>query len=64
MLALKKNNLYLAFLKRRSLLTESRYKNYKNKLTKILRIEKRTIIDRNSKSVRPTLVKRGKFLTL
>ena len=38
---IKKNNLYLAFLKRRSLLTESRYKNYKNKLTKILRIEKK-----------------------
>ena len=55
-----KNNLYLVFLKRRSL-TESRYKN---KLTKILRIEKRTIIDRNSKSVRPTLLKRGTFLTL
>ena len=31
----------LAFLKRRSLLTDSRYKNYKNKLTKMLRIEKK-----------------------
>ena len=38
---IKKNNLYLAFLKDRSELTESRYKKYKNKLTKLLRLEKK-----------------------
>ena len=38
---IKKNNLYLAFLKDRSKLTESRNKKYKNKLTKLLRLEKK-----------------------
>ena len=38
---IKKNNLYLAFLKDRSELTESRYKKYKNKLTKLLRLEQK-----------------------
>ena len=38
---IKKNNLYLAFLKDRSELTESRYKKYKTKLTKLLRLEKK-----------------------
>lgn len=38
---IKKNNMYLAFLKNRTELTEIRYKNYKNKLTKLLRLEKK-----------------------
>ena len=39
------NKLVLSISKKRSMLTESRYKNYKkNKLTKILRIEKKELL--------------------
>ena len=37
----KKNNMYKVFLKRRNLENESRYKNYKNKLTEIIRNAKK-----------------------
>ena len=44
---IKKNNLYLVFLKDRSELTKSRYKKYKNKLTKFLCLEKKNYYRKN-----------------
>ena len=38
---IKKNNLYLAFIKDTSEFTESRHKRYKNKLTKLVHLEKK-----------------------
>ena len=61
---IKKNNLYLAFLKDRSELTESRYKKYKNKLTKLLCLEKKNYYRKKLEGCKTNTRERlGKFLT-
>ena len=60
---IKKNSLYLAFLKDTSELTESRYKKYKNKLTKLLCLEKKNYYRKNSKIVKLIQERFGKVLT-